>query len=72
MNNGNFWIKDGRRSIGGSGAQGWVALAIAALLLYAFVPPFREAVNGLLLIALVVGGAILVVYILANSRRGRW
>lgn len=76
MNNGNFWLKDGKRSVGGSGALGWAAVALVSILLYAYAPPFKAAVNGVLafLIVAVLVVAIVAVLVLAakSQSRRRW
>lgn len=76
MNNGNFWLKDGKRSVGGSGPLGWAAIAFVGILLYAYAPPFQAAVNNI--VTFLVGATLLVglvalLVIAANSKpRGRW
>lgn len=51
---GNFWLKNGDNSIGGSGLQGWAAFGLALVLLYVAFPPFHEFVNDLVTLLVIV------------------
>lgn len=71
----NFWIKDGDRSIGGSGPLAWAAFALTLVFLYLFVPPFTKLVDDiihfvemLLVIVVIVVVGVGAGYFFANRR----
>ena len=75
MGSGHFWLKDGNRSVGGSGPLGWAALALTLVLMYLFVPPFTQLVDGIVefvktvvIIALVIAGASGIAYAVAKAK----